>query len=304
LAQAASDQGACLSKLSRVEPNHCSMFRVAFIASLCSVVACLRKARKTSRGEFSQECKLYPKKRVVLVTVSSNYVEMFKNWELHAREFIRDTEQLHVIAEDGDAVGPLEEMQRTSHFELTAPATQKANYREVAWRRPSHILRFLREGCSVLFADIDTVWMNDPFLDIGEASLADIHVTFDDVPERKNYCGCFMYVQPTARLQEFMQDWAEPMKNTLASGNQGFFNQVIKDAKTSGNALDMEVLPFEKYPPGKFAQNFSSVATILHANWLVGISQKVAFFQTYGLWSMGNASHAAPSEALNFNTGR
>merc|ERR1719297_468892 len=101
--------------------------------------------------------------------------------------------------------------------------------------------------------------MNDPFLDIGEARPADFHVTFDDVAARKNYCGCFLYVQPTARMQTFMEDWAQG-KSTNASGNQGYMNQLIKRASSRGKALDMEVLPLEKYPCGKLAQNYSSVA--------------------------------------------
>merc|ERR1719330_123065 len=197
---------------------------------------------------------------------------------------------------------PLKEMQETSQFVLTAPLPAQPHsgsslvelpfgskaYSDVVWRRPEHILRFLAEGCTVLYSDVDAAWKKDPFQDIGEAGKGDLYMTQDDSFAKGHFCTYFLYVQPTPRQKELMHDWAQGKSTTTAKGNQVYFNQVVSMASYDGKMpLNQVVLPLAKYPPGKFARlNTSAAASVLHANWMVGREKKIEFFQHFGLWSL------------------
>lgn len=264
------------------------------------------------RGNFSKDCAPFPGQRVVLVTVSMQYFDMFRNWLVSARPFLQDTEHVHVIAEDGEVV-PLLEALRKGHsldysvedphgLEYSAEALiqtdpsmyDSAAYGGVVLKRPNHLLKLLKKNCSVLYVDVDTVWMQDPFHEIEAAGSSDLYLTDDEPTKRafwgKNYCTCFMYIQPAAWCQTLMQGWASRITGNT---NQLPFNSALRWAVLTyaSDAARPAILPLGQFPPGGVVLGklggftASPHPTVFHANWLWGIKDKVDFFEERKLWA-------------------
>lgn len=248
------------------------------------------------RGAFAQHCRLYPGKRVVLVTVNAEYLDMFKNWLHFAKPFLTSTEQLRVIAEEADAVAPLQELREQSlWFDLVSPSGASLvqapfgsqGFNKLVGQRPSRVLALLKENCTVLYADIDTAWVKDPFLDIAAAGPGALVVTNDNENWKGSYvCTCFLYMQPTPEVNNLTLLWARKMttKRGQATNDQIMFDELLS-APANLVGMKMAYLPVEKYPPGNLAQNHPN-ASVYHANWREGIEQKVAFMKEHKVWVM------------------
>lgn len=263
----------------------------------------------SGRGSFSARCSLDPGKRMVLVTVSSDYFAMFENWLGFAEPFLRDTEHLYVMAEDQDVVGLLSAMleDRAFSYTLASPEIESSflggaalidthgpydtkSYGKVVWNRPNHIFNLLKKGCTVLYSDIDTVWAKDPFAEIGKmsgytvgADAADLFIT-DDRPKTpgEDLCTCFMYWQPTAASERLLASWASSKEGNT---NQLIFNTVLAAARKGPAQLvpKYQVLPVSSFPPGSVAWRHWSAA-VYHANWREGMVAKVNFFKFRRMW--------------------
>lgn len=271
--------------------------------------------QSSSRGTFSDKCKLYPGKRVVLVTVNYEYLDMFQNWLHFAKPFLQSTEQLRVVAEEIEAIKPLKAMQKDFHFDLvhrndTAyfkhmqngstflevpenPAESEnlvlapwnsEEYKNLVFGRPNRLLSIVEAECSVLYADIDTAWVKDPFKDIGAAGEGEMYMTLDD-PKKETYCSCFLYVHPKGTTKKFLREWQRRMKLPKTHnvyGDQDILNEMIREPN-SFSGLSKAVLPVEKFPPGKI-QADSSQASVYHANWRKGHEAKVQFMIKNNVW--------------------
>jgi len=252
-----------------------------------------------ARGNFSEHCTLYPGKRVVLVTVNVNYLNMFRNWLHFAQPYLQSTEQLRVVAEQPEVVAPLQDIQQTYGFDLVQPdvATQpiaasllEGPYRSsefvgVVGKRPDRLLDVMTAGCSVLYVDIDTAWVKDPFLSI--KGNADVYVT-DDLPIRgADYCTCLLYMNPSPASISFVREWAQRMGTSM---DQPVFNEVLREitehrAPASMASLTHSVLPQDQFPPGLLAMVYTT-PSVWHANWREGMNNKIDFLKSVGCWNI------------------
>lgn len=264
-------------------------------------------SKSAGRGDFSRSCAPYPDQRVVLVTVNYNYLDLFKNWLHYAKKHLKDTERLVVMPEDSAVLPALETMRKSSDvaFVVAEPGADKPaaasasgnsmevpkaieygskDYGKLVWRRPSYILKLLKSGCTVLYVDIDTVWIKDPFLDLGEKPGHDLHLVPDEVDkgraDPRYLCTCFMYMQPTRPIKKLIALWSGSW-NGRATKNQFVFNGVLKAMKST---VDFAVLPIESFPPGVSAHNYPN-ASVVHANWVSGHDAKLCFMKRRGLWA-------------------
>ena len=89
-----------------------------------------------------------------------------------------------------------------------------------------------------------------------------------------------MYMQPTNAIKNLMQDWGT---HTSSNMNQQVFNKQLKASNMSRESL--QILPFGSYPPGKWVQEHPN-PSVYHANWIVGIDEKVKFFKDRSLWKL------------------
>lgn len=261
------------------------------------------------------------------------------------------------IAEDMQAVSPLETLRarqtpplfdiiRASPAPTPAPEIMEVSlldvppygskgYNRLMHSRPRHLLRFVEKGCAVLFVDVDTAWLKNPFLDIARAGKFDLFIIDDGdgrgqpafqkeewsemkaqghkcEMKRTNFCGCFQYMIPTQPMIELARDWTHAMETEKykKEGNQHAFNSVLcshvkRHGHKSGD-FRVAVLPWEQYPPGMVVGQSKSeakaaiykTASVLHANWRSGHQAKVSFMKNTGHWNVSNVDLRVVEHAL------
>jgi len=162
---------------------------------------------------------------------------------------------------------------------------KSAEYDKLVDRRPLHIQDLLKQNCTTLYADVDTIWKKSPFTEIlaKNKGQADMYLVSDEKDQSKqgiavhNFCTCFMYINPTATSSHIIGQWIQRLQGHLMT-NQGPFNQVLSK---DNNALKHKVtqLPYEKFPPGCSYHGLKDEACIAHANYLVGHVAKAKFLK-------------------------
>lgn len=176
--------------------------------------------------------------------------------------------------------------------DLTLDPYGSAGFTSVVATKPFHILGFLDRGCTVFYVDADTVWTHNPFLDMGKLGAKELYLTDDSqsgasdpVTSTWYLCTCFIYAQPTATLKSFFRTWLKAVPGNKE--DQWPFNDELKkfyNSHSSTFPVDFGLLPYREFPPGYSAFSYPG-AHIFHANWLVGIDQKIQFFRSRDMWT-------------------
>jgi len=267
-------------------------------------------------GPFSENCRPFHGKRIVMVTLNNDYINMFENWLHYAGGWLKNTEKLVVVAEDRDVLKPLDEVLKSQkknnltefvvssqpkddavkwgndatksngflHHHVFEPKFGTREFGAVMTQRPSYIRAFLDEGCTVLFSDIDNVWVHNPFNQIAEFPQKDILATDDDPNNKKSdyLCACFLYIQPTQASRDLVRDWEKEVVGQIRNHPQ--LNTALQRARRRDSSFTDAILPFSEFPPGVKTSQFPN-ATVIHANYLIGLEKKKKFLQDLGLWS-------------------
>jgi hypothetical protein len=255
---------------------------------------------------FNRDCKAFPNKRIIMVTPNVEYWDMFLNWFHYANEHLGENDQLVVVAQDEGAVtmlrnssfvfmdtngtlnrrdGTLNQASVYKNSLLAGPFGSR-EFNTLTGKRPAHILHFLELGCTVLYADVDAVWLGDVFQDLAEAGSHDLYVTDDssqNLAMASNggdiwyFCSCFLYLQPTPAVRELVQTWHQVM--SPEDNDQPAFNDALKTVYETRGSLDFVVLPYEAFPPGCYVDTHGVRPTmhVLHANYRIGLEAKIKF---------------------------
>jgi len=298
------------------------------LATLLCLAAALGEVQDCSKMIYSTGCQRYPNKMVVMVQVGDDYIDFFKNWyEFAARHANPQCMKLVVMADDEATFRNLSTMKdndafkkwdldvldseheaqkaetqaRESHkdpsdsalIEMPMPASWKYGseaYKTMMSQRPRYISSLVAESCSVLFSDIDIVWLRNPFAEIEKMNdgQANMYITADSVEDteknRKHlpaptYNGGFVFFQPTLFTQEVVKEWKDKLKRTPGP-NQPALNAVLARKGMTGVA----VLPGEVFKDRVRADARWDDAVLVHANWLVGHEEKLKWLQARDLW--------------------
>ena len=168
-------------------------------------------------------------------------------------------------------------------------------YQELMLFRTRAVMRILDLGYRPIVADIDTVWLSDPWLAWREVRDFDLLVTDDN----NEVCGCFVYLNSTAGsrslwsilLKSHVLMVDDALKNgrlaSFADSEQKILTRLIYGREYKGD-LRVFVLPKDSFPSGY--SFFSSTLDekkaplIVHNNFIIGKEPKVSRFQRYGLW--------------------
>ncbi|KAE8813303.1 fucoside alpha-3-galactosyltransferase [Hordeum vulgare] len=200
---------------------------------------------------------------IILAAVSGPYLPFLSNWLISVRRAGR-ANQVLVIAEDYET---LERINAAwpGHAVLVPPApdAQAAHkfgsqgFFNFTSRRPRHLLQILELGYSVMYNDVDMVWLADPF-----PYLVGNHDVYfmDDMTEvkplnhshalpppgkkgRPYICSCMIFLQPTEGSKLLMRKWIEELKEQpwskkVKSNDQPAFNWAL--LKTTGQSMSVE----------------------------------------------------------------
>ncbi|XP_053391832.1 uncharacterized protein LOC128554592, partial [Mercenaria mercenaria] len=166
-------------------------------------------------------------KWTILVTVNDGYFYFFQNW-LHFYRKLHLPYRLIAIAED-DIVffklqqlgGNLLTLVRSGRNSLSEAVIYGSKaFSELASGRPTYILKYLQNGVNIVNADLDAVWLQNPFPYFNGSF--DMWIQSDGP---KNLCTGLMAIKSNNKTIRLMQNWQVSLNKHLQI-DQTAFNEV------------------------------------------------------------------------------
>ncbi|KAM7476475.1 hypothetical protein LguiB_023718 [Lonicera macranthoides] len=265
---------------------------------------------------------------VIVCAVSQPYLPFLSNWLISiVRQ--KQHEKVLVIAEDYATLYKVNE-RWPGHAVLIPPApdAQTAHrfgsqgFFNFTSRRPRHLLQILELGYSVMYNDVDMVWLADPFPYLqGEH---DVYFTDDmtavkplnhshDLPPpgkkgRTYICSCMIYMRPTSGAKLVMKKWIEelevqPWSKAKKANDQPAFNWALNKIAAQ---VDLYLLPQAAFPTGglyfkneSWVEETKGKHAIIHNNYITGFDKKIKRFHDYGLWLVDDHASESPLGKLS-----
>lgn len=221
----------------------------------------------------------------ILLTINNEYFDFFQNWWGF---FVRlDLPvKILVIAEDGDVFRKITANYaeyiyvERSELDIEEETFFDSNVRrQIAFSRISHILRYLKNGTNILYSDIDTVWLKNPFPYF--TGICDMWVQMED---ENIYSTGFMAISSNKRTYNFMQRWRQVLKYKLQD-DRPVFNALLKYSDIRPCPLDDN--KFAAGPTFKLlteAQREDAVM-VHNTNFELAHVMKRQRFKMWNLWS-------------------
>ena len=247
-----------------------------------------------------------PEREVAVVLASGGYVDLLANFLCSARALGR--RNILVVSASRTVLS----LAIASGIGYTTPLPSQyagagsASFGSVAYQelmlfRTQVVTLVLQLDFRPIVADIDTVWLSDPWVSWRGRRDFDLLVT-DDGGE---VCGCFVYLNSTPgamslwnellRSHQAMVDEATSSGRlaSFADSEQKILTRLIYGREFRGD-LRVFVLPKESFPSGyDFFGEFASKNTspvVVHNNFIIGKETKINRFQRYGLWYLSHGS--------------
>ncbi|RDX81076.1 UDP-D-xylose:L-fucose alpha-1,3-D-xylosyltransferase MGP4, partial [Mucuna pruriens] len=264
---------------------------------------------------------------VIVCIVSQPYLPFLNNW-LISITMQKRQDMVLVIAEDYASLDRVNNLW-PGHAVLIPPVLDaeaahkfgSQGFFNFTARRPSHLLKILELGYSVMYNDVDMVWLADPFPYL--QGNHDVYFTDDmtaikplnhshDLPPpgkkgRPYICSCMIFLRPTDGAKLVLKKWIEelqiqPWTKTVKSNDQPAFNwALMKIAKE----VDLYLLPQAAFPTGglyfknkTWVKETKGMHVIIHNNYIVGFEKKTKRFRDYGLWLVDDHAHESPLGGL------
>nr|XP_043620683.1 UDP-D-xylose:L-fucose alpha-1,3-D-xylosyltransferase MGP4-like [Erigeron canadensis] len=260
---------------------------------------------------------------VIVCAVSQPYLPFLNNWLI---SIVRQKhhQKVLVIAEDYSTLFTVN-AKWPGHAVLIPPAPDfqlahkfgSQGFFNFTSRRPRHLLQILELGYSVMYNDVDMVWLADPFpylkgkhdvyfMDDMAAVKPLDHPNVLPPPGKKGrtyICSCMIYMHPTPGAKLVMQKWieelqAQPWSKAKKANDQPAFNWALN--KTAGE-VDLYLLPQAAFPTGglyfknqTWVEETKGKHVIIHNNYIVGFEKKIKRFHDYNLWLVDDHASESP----------
>lgn len=261
--------------------------------------------------------------KIIICTVSQAYHEFLNNWLVSLAKQNRHQSAL-IIAEDF-ATLDFVNSRWPGHAVLVPPAPSSSQslpfgsqgFFNFTSRRPQYLLEILELGYSVLYNDVDMVWLADPFSYFKDDH--DVYFTDDMAlikPEAHSHalpppgkkgrtyiCSCMLYLRPTKGAKLLMKAWIkelqdQPWSPRRKANDQPGLNWALN--KTAGQ-VDVYLLPQQAFPSGglyfkneTWRKETTGQHVIVHNNYIIGIDKKVQRFRAAGLWLVEKDAALSP----------
>lgn len=284
-----------------------------------AIISAEPAAQVSTHDILSREVELHASsdRDIVLLLVTSSYLEIFLNFVCHTQTlndipsrsmFIALSPNVDVVeAARNVGFGAVlldfqdkwlpQELTHAWSANISDSEFGTIQYQQLIYFRTSTAQRVLELGYNVLIADIDTVWLQNPFLSIYDGANDDVVVTFDD----SEVCGCFVYLNATSRtiqfwrdvttshlaiIAEYAQEKRERLTDFFESEQKILTRLILNDTYTSSLGLRVSALPESDFPSGVtyFTKSIAVTPVVVHNNYIIGSEMKIMRFRLYGLW--------------------
>lgn len=288
-----------------------------WLGKVPKVDICGKKIRKGNLAKNKEELEdllsaIQVKKSVVAVMTSAGFDDMLENWLCFVIEL--GIENYFVISDSLEQATRLA-ARGHSAFYLHLPLNDKGSldygtiaYKEFILERTRMVQSILRSGYHVLLADVDAVWLSDPFLHMRSAKI-DIYAQLED----KGYlCGGFLYLRATKRVVALWNQVTEMFERTVSKmraeaptktaeempiwlkhyehlHEQRYLNFLVtqKESSVVVKGLDQNLFPNGRhYFARQKPQKAGIKPVVIHNNYIVGKQNKTRRFKETGLWRL------------------
>ncbi|TPX33033.1 hypothetical protein SmJEL517_g03978 [Synchytrium microbalum] len=265
---------------------------------------------------------------IVLVVVDWSLRDMVLNWLCHVRSLnihnyiliAPDTQIKNYLLSIGESV---------VYHPALATSTSTPEYDSPQFIAMMHarlklILSVLQMNMTVVSADVDSVWLDNPLPwiwdslrqasdekevfpsnvqrcgpDKGPKVACDI-IAQSDMENRAQFCFGLVAFKPTLDVWEMLSNVSTIMSNEHINhtGKQHNDQEVLGQLLTESTKVNWNVLNTHRFPPGRsfFVSTVKDYLSgsrippiVVHNNWILGHKPKIARFEKYGLWRVGNA---------------
>lgn len=278
-----------------------------------------------------------PKRSVILATCTINFLDFFENFVVSV-EAIGYRERVLVIAEDEEAFALLHAAmpnQTVKGWEIVKSKIQgnasdqgagldNTFFNSLLSRRPNYLLAVLELNATLLSADIDNVFLKDPYPHFkGDYDMWVMHdlswfnryTTWDPIPaireQKQNYCTCFLYIIPNERTKGLLRELIATIDRHMRERAGGVFEQTewneVMSTSAAGLAVRIGVLSPYLFPTGCIYfgcrprlqeayvkqlgdTEWRDIAVVIQNNWLSSHKAKVERFKEHGMWFLTNST--------------
>jgi hypothetical protein len=158
-------------------------------------------------------------------------------------------------------------------------------YKKMISARPAYIIKYLKQSINVLYVDIDTVFLKNPF----QYFKGDFDMWTQSENKGTVICGGFMAIRSKEKTVNVMNEWYSKLKERLQV-NQPVLNRVLRKSHTTINRLS-ELLFVGGPQFSGMQQKARSKVVVLHATFCLGHEQKYKCFKKWRLWALDMKDH-------------
>lgn len=255
---------------------------------------------------------------VVAVMASAGFDDMLANWLC----FVKELPHLRNYVILTDSRAQADRLVRQGHpvfvMQHNVDARGSLDYGTVAYKqfileRTRSVLYILRFGYNVLLADVDAVWLEDPFAYMRDA---DVDIFGQLEAKGENLCGGFLYLKSTEPVFELwytittmfdkvVKQMAEEMRTKREDEmpkflkfyehlhEQRYLNALLRQNETKVVVKHLSVLQFPNgrdYFDRRKPQKKNVRPIVIHNNYIKGKQNKTRRFQRNGLWRIDSKS--------------
>ncbi|CAF1937112.1 unnamed protein product [Rotaria magnacalcarata] len=248
-------------------------------------------------------------KYIAVLTVTSGYMPLAWNWICWSKRI--EFRNYILLAEDLEAYKILraanEPVFISKEQSLNTSSKSEAKYGSYAFQitmmyRLEFLMRVLRAGFHFLSADMDTLWLSNPFNYISH----DLSITIQGQTHKQTkMSGGFIIIHATSKGRKLWQDVIKCQNQNLVDLRE---QQHLKRKRPTSdfteqecinnrlNTTKMNLLDPYLFPDGRSffdlhrPQSRGIVPVVIHGNWLVGLEAKIKRLRSWNLLASTGSS--------------
>ena len=178
--------------------------------------------------------------------------------------------------------------------------------------RLEFLMRVLQAGYHFLSADMDSIWLSDPFKYISHSQSITLQ---GQTHKGHKISGGFVIVHATQAGRDFWREIIFCQKKNLAhireeKGRKRIISDLTEQECINNRLHDVRVGRLDPYlfPDGRFffdqqlPQRHGVVPVVIHGNWIIGLDAKVERFRAWNLLLSTNSSCGAAKNGIPYHS--
>jgi hypothetical protein len=258
-------------------------------------------------------------REVIITTATKGFHEMLLNWMCSLRRLNLLDRVLIYVTNKEFGIDLVNKYKIPEHQLVIEPDDmindvlkyKTLNYQRLMAKRTQFIDQVLNLNYTILLADNDAIWMQNPIEFIRKEYA---NKSFDLLAQNDNMktnssqiCGGFIYMKPTTNMKALWHSVAKKHTHLVMNEQQYLITeQVLLNQFLKSSGAILIYLPTEYYPSGyfmfkEFKPEEKKRVHVIHNNWIVGTQKKIERFKQYNIWWLLDSDEKDTSSNYRFS---